>query len=311
MVIILSGVAGARTLSQTIGSTPALEASQAPTVTVDSPAAKDPTSTSVPATKNTKPDTTPVRSRPPELILAISKPERKTSVPGNVVFKLPTMNEVLLASELTYYDSLKVDIYYPPNYKFEAKLPVVILSHGFKETEEFDKDMPQHMDWARLIAASGMIAVSAQAGDAPVENSQRVFSFLSRNAAVLGLDLKRIGFWAVSGQCKPTFRALEDEKSHYRNAFKAAVFLYPSAKSAKPSGWPQTISLFVVKAGNDQLIPGEIVDSLVAQARSSKISTEYIEMTDAPHGFDVYQDSQASKDNVRQALEFLKGRLLP
>jgi dienelactone hydrolase len=270
-----------------------------------------PGTTSIPVTNTPPPVGTSLLSKSPELILASNKPERKTSWPGNVVYAMPEMDKVLLASELTYCNDLKVDVYYPPGYNFDAKLPIVILTHGFQETDEYDKDMPQHMDWAKLIAASGMIAVSAQAGSTPMENSYRVLDFLATNADFLGLDLTRIGFWACSGQGKPAFKALQDKNLPYRNAFKAAVFTYLDFNSADPSTWPQNLSQFVVKAGRDQNIPGETIDHFVDQARASKIPTEYIELADAPHAFDVLQNTQASKDTIQQALQFLKDKLLP
>ena len=270
-----------------------------------------PTTTASAATDTPPPVNIPLLSKSPELILASNKPERKTSFPGNVVYAMPEMDKVLLASELTYYNDLKVDVYYPPGYNFDTRLPIVILTHGFQETDEYDKDMPQHMDWAKLIAASGMIAVSAQAGSAPVENSYRVLDFLAANADMLGLDLTRIGFWACSGQGGPAFKAFQDEKLPYRDAFKAAVFTYLDFSSADPGVWPQNLSQFVVKAGRDENIPGETIDNFVDQARASKIPTEYVELADAPHAFDVLQNTQASKDTIQQALQFLKDKLLP
>jgi acetyl esterase/lipase len=273
------------------------------------PPASTPTLT--PATNTPPPVGISLLSKSPELILAVNKPERKTSWPGNVVYTMPETDKVLLASELTYYNDLKIDVYYPPSYNFDAKLPIVILAHGFQETDEYDKDMPSHMDWAKLIAASGMIAVSAQAGSAPVENSYRVLDFLAANADVLGLDLTRIGVWACSGQGGPAFKALQDEKLPYRDAFKVAVFTYLDFNTADPNVWPQNLSQFVVKAGRDQNIPGETIDNFVNQARASKIPTEYIELADAPHAFDVLQNTQASKDTIQQALQFFRDKLLP
>jgi hypothetical protein len=253
----------------------------------------------------------PLLSKPPELILVINKPSRPTSSPEHVVYTLPEMDQVLLASELAYYNDLTVDIYYPPNYRFEAKLPIVILSHGFAERGEFDKDMASHIDWAKLIAASGMIAVSAQAGIAPETNSYHVLGFLAANADLLGIDLTRIGFWACSGQGSPVFKALGDKGLPYRDGFRAAVFLYLDLRSAAtPSDWPQTLSLFVVKAGGDNSFVNKAMDLKVSEARSSNIPTEYIELAGAPHAFDILQNTQDSKDVIRQALEFYKSALL-
>jgi dienelactone hydrolase len=220
------------------------------------------------------------------------------------------MDKVLLASELAYYNDLTVDIYYPPDHRFETKLPIVILSHGFQETDEFDKDMASQIDWAKLMAASGMIAISAQAGQAPTQNSYRVFDFLAANADFLGIDLTRIGFWAASGEGEPAFKALEDKELPYRDGFRAAVFLYLDLSSATPSNWPQSLSLFVVKAGADKGIDPSAMDNFVSQARSSNIPTEYIELAGAPHAFDVNMFSQDTRDVIQQALEFFKGKLL-
>jgi hypothetical protein len=278
-----------------------------------------PTPTSIPPTSTPTPIAIPLLSKSPELILAINKPNKHTTLAHHVVYKVPEMDNVLVANELVFYqsenkiyDDLTVDIYYPPNYQFGTKLPIVILSHGFSDRpNDLDKDMWQHMDWAKLIAASGMIAVSAQAGNDPVKNSHRVFDFLAANADLLGVDLTRIGFWACSGQGQPVFDAFKDKNSPYRDAFKSAVFLYLDIRNADPSLWPPDLSLFVVKAGKDEYLSGKVTDNFVTKARSNNIPTEYIELADAPHGFDGEQDTQVNQETIQKALEFFKTNLLP
>jgi acetyl esterase/lipase len=273
--------------------------------------------TSIPATIAPTPISAPVLlSKSPELILAINKPFRTTTIPDHVVYTMTETNKVLLASELIYYSDpnlgdLTVDVYYPPSYNFESKLPIVILSHGYNDMPgDLDKDLQQHIDWAKLIAASGMIAVSARAGDAPVAHSYHVLDFLAANADALGIDMTRIGFWTCSGQGEPVFKTLEDKKQPYQNAFKSAVFLYSDLSSASPNNWPQQLSLFVAKAGEDKNIDGSAIDEFVSKARSSNLPTEYIELAGAPHAFDVYQNTQNTKDVVRQSLDFFKRTLL-
>jgi dienelactone hydrolase len=291
------------------------------------PATSIPTLTPIPPTSTLTPVAVSRLSKSPELILAINKPSRNTKtpgnvfyglpemdkyLPGNVVYKLPEMEKVLLASELTYYKNLTVDIYYPPNYQFKTKLPIIIIPHGFEELPDgADKDMPQHMDWAKLLAASGMIAISAQAGFDPMDNSYRVLDFLAANADFLGLDLNRIGFWASSFHGAPVFKAFQDKDLPYRKGFKAAAFLYLEYnKSTDPGIWPEGISLFVVKAGKDRWISASMMDNFVAQARSNKIPIEYIELPDALHAFDVTDNTQASKDTIQKVLNFFKSKLL-
>lgn len=264
------------------------------------------------STPTTEPTATSAPSHP-ALILATNKPYRTTPYSSNVVYTLPEEDKVLLASELAYSSDLLVDIYYPPGHNFEDKLPIVVLSHGFPGTEYADKDMSSHIDWAKLIASSGMIAVSAQPGDDPIKNSYRVFEFLTANADYLGVDLARIGFWSVSSQGQPVFAALQDKNHPNREGFNASVFLYSDTADADPAAWPQNLALFVVWAGADQNAgPQDIVnvETMVSQARANNIPTEYMVLEGAPHAFDVYLNTQASKDTVQRVLDFFKNRLL-
>ena len=169
--------------------------------------------------------------------------------------------------------------------------------------------MVQHIDWAKLIAASGMIAVSAQSGVVPNQASYRALEFLAANADVLGLDLTRIGFWACSSQGTPMFLMLRDKELPYRDGFRAGVFAYQHL-TTDPSDWPQKLSLFVIKAGDDAYVSGSAMDRFVSRARSKGISTEYVELAGAPHGFDTYQNKPAAKDAIQHALEFFKAKLL-
>lgn len=278
----------------------------APTETIAEPTATLPAATVTPMQV-----VVPRLSGSPELIPASQKPPRETSWPGNVVYTLPATADVLLASELTYADDLLVDLYYPPGYDFSQRLPFVILSHGFVETTEFDKDIPSHIDWGKLIAASGLIAVSAQAGAEPNRNGLRLLDYLAVNATPLGLDPTRIGFWACSGQGGPTYRALQTSDHALRDGFRAAVFIYLDLGKARTSAWPVDMALMVVKAGKDEYISASSVDDFVTRARDAGLAVDYIELPDAVHGFDVVQDTTESRTTVEKALTFLKATLLP
>ena len=272
-----------------------------------------PTATSIPTPTVPTPTPTPEiakLSKPPELILANDKPFEQAGWP-NVIYTIPETDEVLLASELPFCNDLKADIYYPPNYNFESRLPVVIFSVGFADVAgTFDKDMTGFVDWAKLIAASGMIGVAAQAGSTPDITLFCLLDFLAANADQLGVDMTRIGFMAWSSQGGPAFAALADQTLPYRSGFKAAAFLYLDFAFAEPAQWPEKLSLFVVKAGKDKNISGTKMDNFVEKARSSNIPTEYIELPNAPHGFDSMQNTQTNKDVIVKILEFFKSTLL-
>jgi acetyl esterase/lipase len=204
-----------------------------------------------------------------------------------------------------------MDIYYPPDYQFKAKLPVVIIVRGFTDlgshSKWSDKDFQQAIDWAKLFAASGMIAVAPQAFVKPDETLNHALDYLISNADQLGIDATRIGFWGCGAQGWPANSIFPD--SPYRDNFRAAAFIYSDLKII-PASWPKNLSLFVVKSGKDEYISGPVIDKYVDAARANNIPVEYIVLPDAVDGFELLQDAQFSKDTVQKILEFFKSKLL-
>jgi hypothetical protein len=260
-----------------------------------------------PAPTNTPAPPSVIRiSKSPDLILASNKPQRKTTLPKHIVYSLPSQDEVLLSSEIPFFDKLVMDIYYPPGYHFEKKLPVVILAHGFNDIpDDLDKDQEAHMDWAKMIAESGMIVASAQAGSEPVTIGGYALDFLAINADLLGVDPSRIGFWATSGQGSSALNAFYSSK--YRDNFKAAVFMY--ATTGTPSSWPKNISVLAVIAKMDGKSRGSM-NLLVSDAEKNQIPIGVITLNEGVHAFDSEQDTQDSKDTIQKVLDFLSKVLL-
>ena len=304
-----------------LGLLPACVPPAAPIAPTNSPL-PPPTSTPAPTAtpdvpKNTStPNASVILSKSPALIPAKDRPVREgkhlnfdlTAKGDAVVYTLPEMDSVLLASELSYFKTVKVDIYYPPNYKFEKKLPVVIQTHGTTETFAFDNDNLIEISQAKLIAASGMVVISAQASRDPLLNFYHLLDFLAVNADLLGIDINNIGFWDTLDMGGPMMVALQNKGLAFRGNFKAAVMLTPLVTElANPADFPPGFSLFVVN-GSDTGDNRQLIDTFVEQVRASNLPVEYIHMGDMPF-FYIDDNSQTSKDTVRKALEFLKSRL--
>ena len=53
---------------------------------------------------------------------------------GAVVYDLPRMNDVIIKKDIPYQDiagsTLKMDIYYPPDFDFQRKIPAIIIVWG-------------------------------------------------------------------------------------------------------------------------------------------------------------------------------------
>src|SRR5262249_15312379 len=124
-----------------------------------------------------------------------------------VVYRLPGMDAVHVRRDEHYRtdsDAHTMDLYYPADSTPGARLPAVVIVTGFPGAgveKVFGctfKDMGSTTSWARLIAASGMIAIAYTNRD-PVVDVQAVLDHVRRHATALAIDGNRVGVWASSG----------------------------------------------------------------------------------------------------------------
>jgi hypothetical protein len=110
------------------------------------------------------------------------------------------------------------------------------------------------------------------------------------------------------------------------HAFRAAALLYgymlevpPGAEQfgiAAPARGrsidelPPTLPLLIVRAGKDAT-PGlnASLDAFVTAALAHDLPVTLINQPDAPHSFDLFEDSEASRASIRTILRFLHDHL--
>src|SRR5262245_30732628 len=84
----------------------------------------------------------------------------------SVVFRLPGSENVVVKKDIPYKSvgdlELRLDAYYPPSLKKDERLPAVIFVNGVGNNAIFPKfkDWGQYTNWARLVAASGFVAIN-------------------------------------------------------------------------------------------------------------------------------------------------------
>src|ERR687894_2508137 len=95
-----------------------------------------------------------------------------------VVYKHPDAEKVQVRTDVTYKTAggaaLKMDVYTPPSAKAGDRLPVVIFVNAFGDAPGRPKvkTWGQYTDWPRLVAASGMVAVTYEARTDPTHSYQ-------------------------------------------------------------------------------------------------------------------------------------------
>ena len=192
------------------------------------------------------------------------------------------------------------------------------------------KEMESYVSWGRLTAASGMVAITYTNRE-PAGDLRALLADIRRNAASLQIDANRIGLWACSGNGPTALSLLMQEG---RESLKCAAFCYGYmldldgsagvAEAAKQFGFanpcagksvedlPTDLPLFVARAGRDEMPRlNEGVDRFLSKALSRNLPVTLVNHSEGPHAFDLFDDSDTSREVIREVLAFLRFRLKP
>lgn len=256
-----------------------------------------------------------------------------------VVYQIPGADGVTTCRDVEYRTTdtgaLTMDVYCPPDAQSGARLPAVVFVAGYPDLG-FEskvgcklKEMASYVSWGQLTAASGVVAITYTNRE-PVGDLHALLDYLRQNAAELGIDENRIGVWACSGNVPLALSVLMQEAC---DDLKCAVLCYGLmldidgatrvADAARQWGFvnpcagksvedlPKDVPLFIARAGQDQ-VPhlNETLDRFMAKALSCNLPVTFVNHPTAPHAFDLFHDSETSREIIRQILGFMRFHLL-
>lgn len=189
--------------------------------------------------------------------------------------------------------------------------------------------MESYVSWARLVAASGMVAITYTNRD-PATDLRALLQHVRQNGESLGIDENRIGGWACSGNVSLALSLLMQEG---REPLRCAALLYGYtldldgstgvAEAARSRGFVNPcagkslddlaadVPLFIARAGADEM-PGlnETLDRFVVQALGLNLPLTLVNHATGPHAFDLFHDSETSREVIRPLLAFLRCHLV-
>jgi hypothetical protein len=257
-----------------------------------------------------------------------------------VVYQIPGVDAVAIRRDVEYQVTdagvLTMDIYYPMDSKSGARIPAVVFVIGYSDLGaqailgcKF-KEMESFISWAKLAAASGLVAITYTTGKEPAADVHALLQYVRRNAAELQIDENRIGLWACSGHVPNALSVLMQEGSDY---LKCAVLCYGNmldldgytdvAEAARTFRFvnpcagksvddlPQDTPLFIVRAGQDHFPHlNEAIDRFLVKALIRNLPITFTNHPDGPHAFDILHDSEISREIIRQILAFMRFHLL-
>ncbi len=121
------------------------------------------------------------------------------------------MEEVMVAKDIAYTtvdgESLRADVYHPPS-PGASPLPAVIFVHGDAAPELLQniKDSGQYVSWGKLVAASGLAAVTFNHRSSrrrtvmhePASDVEALLNYVLERAHNLRVDSTRLAIWVCS-----------------------------------------------------------------------------------------------------------------
>lgn len=254
-----------------------------------------------------------------------------------VVYQVPGMDSVTVKSDLKYTTTddpnLLMDVYIPPRLAKTERRPAVVFIHGGAGAQFKPKDWGIYKSWGRLIAASGMIAVTfthrlgypkpllAEAAS----DVTAAINYIRANADSLNINKERLCLAAYSAggpllslgmrdrpeyvRCLVSFYAfldIQQSDSHRANetpemlkSFSPITYLANDAGKLAP--------MFVARAGLDEVpAMNDSIDRFISEAMSKNASIIVANHPQGVHGFDNQTDDERSREIIRSAIDFMK-----
>jgi dienelactone hydrolase len=263
----------------------------------------------------------------------------KQREPGAVVFDLPRMDDIIIKKDIPYQDvsgsTLKMDIYYPPDFDFKSKIPAIIIVLGYPDMagkkllgSEF-KNYIQFVSWCKIISASGMAAIAYESTN-PEQDIISLTNYLKTNEDKLKIDNSRIGAYTCSAHTPTTITTLLNGSN---NIFKCAVVYYgffltndfkylpqidtlsqnmgfKTPRLSEPNTWKKDIPIMIVRAGKDN-VPyiNQTLSSFYEQALNQNLPITLINYSNGVHGFEASNDNETTRQIIKTTLEFWKFNL--
>lgn len=241
------------------------------------------------------------------LCVAVSAAQPVTQRP--IVYQVPAMQKVQVKENIVFATmndtALALDIYYPPGFDKKKPLPVVVFNNGVGSM-----DLPRwrvYRDWAKLMAANGVIAVNHQARPnrrTVLQDCAAVLDYLRQHARAWGIDPERMGIWTCSGN-SPVGMALALKPG--RPYIRALAVYYGGPDSL--GKMRQDVPTLVVRAGLDAQFLNMGIENFVQAALVQDARIELVNYLNGIHAFDLYDASGESKAIIRRTVDFLKQHL--
>lgn len=261
-----------------------------------------------------------------------------------IVYSVPGMDKVETRLDIVYRRDgtaeMKADVYMPPGLPADARLPAVIFIHGgplgrIVSPGAGAKDWGVYRSYGRLMAASGLVGVtfdhrylsmSVKDLETSFSDVEALIAFVRANASSFHIDPDRIALWGFSGGGPHLSLGLRGGNTFVRCVVSYYAVLDLTADAARTGQNPQTLERFspasyvtkdakylppvlIGRAGLDSAGINKSVELFVSRMLAQNADINVLSQPFGRHGFDIYDDTDQSREVIAATVAFVKDRL--
>lgn len=238
---------------------------------------------------------------------------------GEYVLSHPRAEQVLVhravyaVPEAPESGELPVDLYYPPGFRFNRRLPTVIVVGG-------NLNWTSNVTLAELLAANGFLTVVPESlqmvkDDAP-EQLTALIGRVLEDAERLFIDGQRLAIWTEGHPSSLALQVAMDREAAFHDGLRAAVFVSPVMTFAQNSfeydpAWiaPQ-LPVLIARGEEDSIYEVKAsVKMFMKAAEEAGSEVRYLEVAGGKHNWMTKYDAEASHQAIKAEIEFLKEHL--
>jgi dienelactone hydrolase len=259
----------------------------------------------------------------------------QTREKGSVVYEIAGQNDIIVKKDFTYHNDLKLDIYYPPRFGFQTKLPAVIIVLGY--TDEAGKKLvgsefrsyAYFTSWSRVIAASGLAAIIYQSTD-PEKDIIALLNYIDSNSDKIFIDQDRLAAFSVSAhtptmistslgntptnfKCAAAFYGffLTKDFKYFPQIDSISQFMgFKTPRLPDPVNWRKDLAILIIRAGKDNVpFINQSLSTFYEDAMIQNLPITLINYPTGLHGFDVYNNNETTRQIIKNTIDFWKYNL--
>lgn len=222
--------------------------------------------------------------------LAFPRPSARVTVSANVPFAgLGT-------------STLAMDVYQLPRTAGRLR-PALIF---FNRASGADRRSALYDGWGRAAASRELVGIVPDLRDgSQAQDFHALLQYLTTHGAAIGVDVSAIAVYAASGNVYTAFPILEDPE---QRTVKAAIIYYGTAPIAS---FRRDLPILYVRAGLDRPDVNEEITKLASVAIAQNAPVTLLNHPTGYHGFELFNDDDATRSVIEQTLAFVKQATTP